>query len=279
LLLLLLLLFLSWLLLLFLLHRAMPPARKKRKHKVDAEEAQDDGAVQVDEGENDEPQEGETQEGVKKGTNHPAFAKKGWKSVQLDLDMMKEFENDGGLFFEEADPAEIGVMYLDKENLGLGPSLLCTKKVKKAKTKGKKRALGGDGAKEDLATENDRLKKELDKLKGQTQAQEEERAVVELKAWAQFDLHPKILAGLARLGFKTPTSVQARCLGPVGSGKTSSAQHRQGAARPWPLGFPSCTTPSSGWTSWLLLAAAAAAAALERRLERRELTAETWLEV
>ncbi|CAK9069861.1 unnamed protein product [Durusdinium trenchii] len=53
------------------------------------------------------PQEGQS----------PAFRRKGWKSVELDLDMMKEFEAQGGLFLEEADPDEIGVEYLAEPKL------------------------------------------------------------------------------------------------------------------------------------------------------------------
>eukprot|EP00435_Cladocopium_sp_Y103_P019162 s3117_g4.t1 len=131
-------------------------------------------------------------------TPGPAFAKKGWKSVQLDLDVMKEFEAQGGLFIEEADPDEIGVEYSSMAKLP------AKKKRKKVKTSGQ--------GEEDLSKENERLRKELEELRGKTQVQEEdhgaELASSELSDWAQFELHPKLMVGLARQEFRSPTPVQ-----------------------------------------------------------------------
>lgn len=114
---------------------------------------------------------------------------------------MKEFEAQGGLFIEEADPDEIGVEYSSL------PKLPAKKKRKKVKTNGQ--------GEEDLSKENERLRKELEELRGKTQVQEEELASTELSDWAQFELHPKLMVGLARQKFRSPTPVQARCLLPA----------------------------------------------------------------
>ncbi|CAK9111398.1 unnamed protein product [Durusdinium trenchii] len=137
------------------------------------------------------PQEGQS----------PAFRRKGWKSVELDLDMMKEFEAQGGLFLEEADPDEIGVEYLAE------PKLPAAKKRKKTKK---------NVESEDLSKENERLRKELDELRNKTEVQEEELASTELSAWAQFELHPKLMVGSQDFRFAGQALVstcQATCLG------------------------------------------------------------------
>ncbi|CAE7677777.1 unnamed protein product [Symbiodinium sp. CCMP2592] len=57
------------------------------------------------------PSEGGANGATQERRSNPAFSKSGWKTVQLDLDVMKEFEMQGGLFIEEADPDEVGVEY------------------------------------------------------------------------------------------------------------------------------------------------------------------------
>eukprot|EP00933_Yihiella_yeosuensis_P007565 TRINITY_DN11264_c0_g1_i1.p1 TRINITY_DN11264_c0_g1~~TRINITY_DN11264_c0_g1_i1.p1 ORF type:complete len:784 (-),score=198.37 TRINITY_DN11264_c0_g1_i1:76-2427(-) len=155
---------------------------------------------------------------------NPAFSKTGWKPIELDLDVLKEFEAEGGLFFEECDPEEVGIDYLD-------PSRKVEAEPEPKKKKKKKTSTQKTGT-EDLASENDRLRQELAKLKGKSEEQQEELAVAELSAWKEFELHPKILVGLSRLGFKAPTPVQARCLSPairqrkdvVGAAETGSGK-------------------------------------------------------
>lgn len=126
----------------------------------------------------------------------------------------------GGLFIEEADPAEVGVEYSTAQEP------LQAVKRRRLKRTGKAEAAP------DLTAENEKLRKELAELRSKTQSQEEDLAAAELSAWAEFELHPLILVGLSRQGFKTPTPVQARCLHPalrqrkdvVGAAETGSGK-------------------------------------------------------
>eukprot|EP00971_Amphidinium_carterae_P079204 1567145-Amphidinium_carterae.1 len=56
---------------------------------------------------NGAPESAETAE-----DKEPPPSKKGkWKAVEMDLDLMKEFESSGGCMLEEADEDEIGIAY------------------------------------------------------------------------------------------------------------------------------------------------------------------------
>ncbi|CAE7658484.1 unnamed protein product, partial [Symbiodinium sp. CCMP2456] len=109
------------------------------------------------------PSEGGANGAPQERRSHPAFSKSGWKTVQLDLDVMKEFEMQGGLFIEEADPAEVGVEYSTVQEP------LQAVKRRRLKRTGKAEAAPA----EDLTAENEKLRKELAELRSKTQSQEE----------------------------------------------------------------------------------------------------------
>jgi len=153
----------------------------------------------------------------------------GWKAVQLEMDVHKEFEAEGGLFFEEADD-DFSVTYGD----GRKEVVRADAKAKmKKKTKGK----GGKDEEVEMEVEEPSPAGEDEAL---GEAEDEDGAkkgevadeAPDMIAWTPFDLHPKLMQGLARLGFKTPTEVQSRCLTPairqrkdiVGAAETGSGK-------------------------------------------------------
>eukprot|EP00439_Symbiodinium_sp_Y106_P015497 s5104_g2.t1 len=117
------------------------------------------------------PSEGGANGAPQERRSNPAFSKSGWKTVQLDLDVMKdrlpgresrEFEMQGGLFIEEADPEEVGVEYSTVQEPIQAVKRRRLKKTSKAE------------AVPDLTAENEKLRKELAELRSKTQSQEED---------------------------------------------------------------------------------------------------------
>lgn len=168
-----------------------------------------------------------------------------WKSAQIDLSLLKEFEGSGGLFIEEATD-EVGVTY--------GPGHIDYSDDGPLKKKKRKKKAGqADTEKKRRLEEVDHVHVEPIKRKRRRQAEDpspaaaispsstaapsdskptEEDMTKALPEWVQFDLHPAILANLFRLGFKSPTQVQAQCLTPairqrkdiVGAAETGSGK-------------------------------------------------------
>lgn len=192
-----------------------------------------------------EPTDALAEPDVKKRKNS-----KGWKPVQMEFDLMKEFETDGGLFIEEADDEEYaGVSYADL-GLELGPNLLEQPRKLKGKKKQKKRHSDGSGqvseagqTAEELQAENAKLREQLEQAK-QVQAKEalakEEASAGDLvPEWVPYELHAKLLVGLSRLGFPKPTPVQARCLTPaVRQRKDIVAAAETGSGKTLAFGLP-----------------------------------------
>jgi len=198
----------------------------------------------------------------------PAKKVKKWKPVEMGFDMMKEFEHEGGLFIEEADDDFVGITYGDgstgvagtggkrgkkhedaaweedavwEEDAAWEPDAAQDwqapegqarggKKKKKKKREGRQPEAEAPVEEKGSAAEGEpQSEAPLEKAGGMVPV---DGALADLPAWAQFDLHPILLAGLAKLGFRTPTPVQARCLSPalqqrkdiVGAAETGSGK-------------------------------------------------------
>jgi len=279
---------------------------KRKKNKGDDAPEEDE----LVDGGDEAPQAPAKNEGrqVKKGRGGDA-----WKSVELDMDILKEFESSGGMMIEEADEADIGFTYADGRKIQEPEPMVVKKKQtqeerkaernkvpvkpkvtlkpeapKKAKLK-KKKEIVEEVVTESIAEEKlydsqnieqaekfvrclrkklrdvDALKLKLgdaepsqeqkvklarsEDLQAQIRAAEavigtrvaskteeaivkEKELGIDMQAWTPYELHPALLANMARLGFKGPTHIQARCLMPairqrkdlVGAAETGSGK-------------------------------------------------------
>eukprot|EP00927_Polykrikos_kofoidii_P040715 TRINITY_DN34760_c1_g1_i1.p1 TRINITY_DN34760_c1_g1~~TRINITY_DN34760_c1_g1_i1.p1 ORF type:complete len:771 (-),score=205.92 TRINITY_DN34760_c1_g1_i1:34-2346(-) len=186
---------------------------------------------------------------------------KKWKLVPMSLEMMQEVESSGVSLVEEVDDQEnFGIHYEDgrvsdasrgkgkakrkaeasKDLEESGPTK--KKKSKNKNTKKTKTQQFSEGSAEALEAENARLRRELQAMKESQKKSVEglsavetlgaEDEVVDLPEWIRFDLHPLLMRGIKRLGFRKPTEVQARCLEPairmrkdvVGAAETGSGK-------------------------------------------------------
>jgi len=198
------------------------------------------------------------------GDSAPTPAKRGsWTSVTMGMELMKEFEDAGGLFVEEIDDGAVGVTYGDadgSEELAaeLGQAADCQSRKKRSKQPRKKKvsqdhgdggerrvdggesvSSGGAGQK-GLGAEHSGLpQEEQERSSSKPEGNTKERPAPPLPAWVPFDLHPLLMDGIRRLDFHTPTDVQAQCLAPaIRQRKDIVAAAETGSGKTLAFGLP-----------------------------------------
>eukprot|EP00450_Noctiluca_scintillans_P030035 CAMPEP_0194545262 /NCGR_PEP_ID=MMETSP0253-20130528/88896_1 /TAXON_ID=2966 /ORGANISM="Noctiluca scintillans" /LENGTH=709 /DNA_ID=CAMNT_0039392241 /DNA_START=22 /DNA_END=2147 /DNA_ORIENTATION=- len=194
----------------------------------------------------------------------PGPPAKKWKATQLDADLLTAFEAAGGMMIEEVE--EAGLTFGDGRTESIfeapeRPESTETRQKKKRPTtqqkaraarKKEKRNAAKKGVQPDTevaeaATDPKKIVGSDDFVFEQTVSQQpaelskegeaeggpdEEVSTVGYEEWSAFELHPALMKNIMRLGFKSPTQVQARCLLPavrqrkdmVGAAETGSGK-------------------------------------------------------
>eukprot|EP00397_Hematodinium_sp_SG-2012_P017150 GEMP01017523.1.p1 GENE.GEMP01017523.1~~GEMP01017523.1.p1 ORF type:complete len:677 (+),score=176.15 GEMP01017523.1:103-2133(+) len=143
---------------------------------------------------------------------------KGWKCIEMDLEMMQMFGQQGGMMIEELDDGDPEYHKYaprdDSEKLAKLKDEAKMKKKKKKK-KNKEHAVATDKQEQDAAFE-----------------------AVDARAWEGFHLKDCIVRALGLRGFAHPTPIQNACLHPAIAGKDIVGAAETGSGKTLAFGLP-----------------------------------------
>lgn len=135
-----------------------------------------------------------------------------------------------------------GVTGIDEKSLEALKAKIQVLEAENAKLKKQKRAAGaaGEDAEPEQPKEKKQKKEKTSSQKAASDAIEEEPApLVDVSAWEDFHLSPKILGAVARVGFSAPTHVQAECLpAAIRDGRDVIGAAQTGSGKTLAFGLP-----------------------------------------